>query len=52
LGKSQQEDPRIDRSMESSQVWKCYKVKNWKELIGNRKEWNNLVEKAKTHTGL
>jgi hypothetical protein len=25
------------------------KVKNWKELIGNRKEWNNLVEKAKTH---
>jgi hypothetical protein len=23
------------------------KVKNWKELIGNRKEWNNLVEKAK-----
>jgi hypothetical protein len=28
------------------------KVKNWKELIGNRKEWNNLVEKAKTHPGL
>jgi hypothetical protein len=27
------------------------KVKNWKELIGNRKEWNNLVEKAKTHPG-
>jgi hypothetical protein len=23
------------------------KVKNWKELIGNRKEWNKLVEKAK-----
>jgi hypothetical protein len=28
------------------------KVKNWKELTGNRKEWNNLVEKAYTHTGL
>jgi hypothetical protein len=28
------------------------KVKNWKELIGNRKEWNNLVEKVKTHPGL
>jgi hypothetical protein len=25
------------------------KVKNWKELTGNRKEWNKLVEKAKTH---
>jgi hypothetical protein len=24
-------------------------VKNWKELIGNRKEWNNLVENTKTH---
>jgi hypothetical protein len=28
------------------------KVKNWKELIGNRKEWNTLVEKAKTLPGL
>jgi hypothetical protein len=28
------------------------KVKNWKELIGNRKEWNKLVEKTKTHPGL
>jgi hypothetical protein len=28
------------------------KVKNWKELIGNRKKWNNLVEKAKTDPGL
>jgi hypothetical protein len=27
-------------------------VKNWKELIGNRKAWNNLVEKAKIHPGL
>jgi hypothetical protein len=25
------------------------KVKNWKELTGNRKEWNNLVEKARKH---
>jgi hypothetical protein len=25
------------------------KVKNWKELTRNRKEWNKLVEKAKTH---
>jgi hypothetical protein len=28
------------------------KVRNWKGLIGNRKEWNKLVEKAKTHPGL
>jgi hypothetical protein len=28
------------------------KVKSWKELTGNRKEWNNLVEKVKTHPGL
>jgi flagellar biosynthesis chaperone FliJ len=28
------------------------KVKNWKELSRNRKEWNKLVEKAKTHPGL
>jgi hypothetical protein len=28
------------------------KVKNWKELIGSRKEWNKLVKKAKTHPGL
>jgi hypothetical protein len=27
-------------------------VKNWKELIGSRKEWNNLLEKAKTHPEL
>jgi hypothetical protein len=33
-------------------ILKVLKVKNWKELIGNRKEWNNLVEKAKTHPGL
>jgi hypothetical protein len=31
---------------------KVLKVKNWKVLIGNRKEWNNLVEKVKTHPGL
>ena len=24
-------------------------VKNWKELALNRKAWNDLVEKAKTH---
>jgi flagellar biosynthesis chaperone FliJ len=24
---------------------------HWKELTGNRKEWNKLVEKAKTHPG-
>jgi hypothetical protein len=27
------------------------KVKNWK-LTGDRKEWNKLIEKAKTHPGL
>jgi hypothetical protein len=39
----------IDGILKELQV---LKVKNWKELIGNRKEWNNLLEKAKTHTGL
>jgi hypothetical protein len=28
------------------------KVKNWKELTGNRKEWNKLVEKAETNPRL
>jgi hypothetical protein len=28
------------------------KVKNWKLLSRNRTEWNNLVEKAKTHPAL
>jgi hypothetical protein len=28
------------------------KVKSWKELTRNRKEWNKLVEKAKTHPEL
>jgi hypothetical protein len=28
------------------------KVSNWKELTRNRKEWNKLVEKAKTHSRL
>jgi hypothetical protein len=27
------------------------KVKNWKDLTTNTKEWNKLVEKAKTHPG-
>jgi hypothetical protein len=27
------------------------KVKNWKKLTRNRKEWNELVEKANTHPG-
>jgi hypothetical protein len=28
------------------------KVKNWKELTRNRKDWNKLVENAKTHPAL
>jgi hypothetical protein len=32
--------------------YQVLKVKNWKELIGNRKEWNNHVGKAKTHPRL
>jgi hypothetical protein len=39
----------IDGILKDMQV---LKVKNWKELIGNRKEWNSLVEKAKTHPRL
>ena len=33
-------------------VMEVLKVKNWKELTRNRKEWNELVEKDKTHRGL
>ena len=29
-----------------------FQVRNWKELTGNRKEWNKLAEKAKTHSEL
>jgi hypothetical protein len=29
------------------EVMEGLKVKNWKELIRNRKEWNKLVEKPK-----
>jgi hypothetical protein len=39
----------IDGILKDMQV---LKVKNWKKLIGNRNEWNNLVEKAKTHPEL
>jgi hypothetical protein len=39
----------IDGILKDMQV---LKVKNCKELIGNGNEWNNLVEKAKTHPGL
>ena len=49
LGKDEQKDPRIDGILKDMQV---LKVKNWKEFIGNRKEWKTLVEKAKTHPGL
>jgi hypothetical protein len=28
------------------------KVTKWKELTRNRKKWNKLVEKAKTHPEL
>jgi hypothetical protein len=39
----------IDGILKDIQV---LKVKNWKESTRNRKERNNLVEKAKTHPGL
>jgi hypothetical protein len=39
----------IDGILKDIQV---LKVKNWKELIENRKELNKLVEKAKTHPEL
>jgi hypothetical protein len=31
---------------------KVLKVRNWKELAKDRKVWNDLCEKAKTHKGL
>jgi hypothetical protein len=39
----------IDGILKDIQV---LKVKNWKELTGNKKEWNNLVEKPRTHPEL
>jgi hypothetical protein len=35
LGKDQQEDPRIDGSMESSKIWKCSRWRtgrSWMEI--------------------
>jgi hypothetical protein len=49
LGKDQPEGPRIDGILKDMEV---LNVKNWKELTRNRKEWNKLVEKTKTHPGL
>jgi hypothetical protein len=31
---------------------KVLNVRNWKELATDRKAWNDLSEKAKTHKGL
>jgi hypothetical protein len=31
---------------------KLLKVRNWKELATDRKAWNDLSEKTKTHKGL
>jgi hypothetical protein len=31
---------------------KVLKVRNWKKLTKDRKAWNDLSEKAKTHKGL
>jgi hypothetical protein len=31
---------------------KVLKVRNWKKLVTDRKVWNDLSEKAKTHKGL
>jgi len=28
------------------------KVKNWKEIVKDRRAWKDLAEKAKTHKGL
>jgi hypothetical protein len=39
----------IDGILRDMQV---LKVKNWNELSRNRKEWNKLVENAKTPPGL
>jgi hypothetical protein len=36
----------IDRILKDMEL---LKAKNWKELTRNRKEWNKLVENAKTH---
>jgi hypothetical protein len=38
----------IDEILKDMEV---LKVKNWNELTGNRKQWNKLVEEAKTHPG-
>jgi hypothetical protein len=52
FGKRPAERPKnrwIDGILKDMEV---LKVKNWKELTRNRKQWNNVVEKAKTHPGL
>jgi hypothetical protein len=41
--------PRIRLKSKRKRWLKMIHMKNWKELALNKKAWNNLVEKAKTH---
>jgi hypothetical protein len=44
--------PRIRWLDDVCNDMKLMNVKNWKELALNRKAWNDLFEKAKTHKWL
>jgi hypothetical protein len=46
------ERPRIGWLGDVCDGMKVMNVKNWEELALQRKAWNDLVEKAKTHKGL
>jgi hypothetical protein len=52
IGRRSQGRPRLRWLDDVCDDLKVLKVRNWKELAVDRKVWNNLSEKAKTHKGL
>jgi hypothetical protein len=52
MGSRERRRPRIRWLDDVCNDMKVLRVKNWKELALNRKTWDDLVEKAKTHRGL
>jgi hypothetical protein len=45
-------NPRLSWLDDVCDDLKVLKVRNWKELATDRKAWNDLFGKAKTHKGL
>jgi len=52
MGSRPVEKPRQRWQEDVTEDLKKLKVKNWKDAAMDRRTWNDLVEKAKTHRGL